>query len=851
MLAGYLSQRRTNRSFSDEMLDSNGEIWRHWKKLLDSYEHMGMDAMLVKEREVQRQLRENGVTYNVYGDPNGLNRAWGLDPLPMVFSGEDWQMVEEGLLQRTNLLNLILSDIYGSRTLLRSNHLPLGVIYNHGGFLRQADKIALPGRQQLIHYAADMARGPNGKMWILNDRMDAPSGTGYALENRAAMTRVFPELIRDNRVARISTFYQHLRASLLALSPTNKENPRIVILSPGYGNETYFEHAYLSSFMGFTLAFGQDLTVRDGYVWLRTLRGLEKVDVILRRVDDVYCDPLEFKGESQLGVVGLMEAVRQRKVSVVNPLGCRILENPGLMAFLPSLCREILGEELLLPSVATWWCGQEMERKYVLDNIETLIIKNIYRDHNNHSIYGGELTRNQVNQLRKKILESPHLYVGQESVNFSTTPSLVGGKIEAKTALLRAFVTANVEEETYTVMPGGLARSSTSRGFFKVSNQSGGLSKDAWVIGSKYNQSEYRPGKIEVLQSVDNVLPSRAGENFYWLGRYMERVVYTVRMLRLVLGKFEEEDMDPLGEEEGHMKLLLKSLTYLTATYPGFVGSDKDDAADVLKNPEKELISLALDADRPGTLANSLNKMLVNSYAVRDRLSFDTWRILDAIKKDWEDLQSEEPHLTAIHNALDQLIVKIMAFNGLSIVNMTQEASWRLLNIGRYVESAYCATSILRSILVPVSKKETEKLLMELVLRANESLITYRYRYRSDLQLKGVLELLLDFEQSPRSVKYFLKQLETMVTALPKGETQTLLPAIRKKIFEATAIIQLSEFADLTKAEAGDLERNELESSLSKMHKVLGEISNLIIENYFSHTVGQYGFVKTTRLPDI
>ncbi|MEQ8880208.1 MAG: circularly permuted type 2 ATP-grasp protein, partial [Cyclobacteriaceae bacterium] len=325
MISSYLSERTsTNTKFFDELASSDGAIYPHWQKLVNAYDKLGNEGLTSRSNEVIQLLKENGVTYNIYGDPEGLNRPWMLDPIPMVFSQNDWTRIEKGLKQRANLLNLILQDIYGKRHLIRSGIIPFEMIYNHMGFLRQMDKIRIPGNHQLVQYSADLARGPDGRMWVLHDRTDAPSGAGYAFENRVAMTRVFPDMLRENHVRKVGSYYQTLKNTLSRLSWQGTEEPRIVFLSPGPGNETYFEHAYLSSYMGFTLAMGQDLTVSDGYVWLKTISGLERVDIIIRRVDDVFCDPLEFRMDSQLGVVGLMEAVRQKKVLVINPLGVRI-----------------------------------------------------------------------------------------------------------------------------------------------------------------------------------------------------------------------------------------------------------------------------------------------------------------------------------------------------------------------------------------------------------------------------------------------------------------------------------------------------------------------------------------------
>lgn len=850
MLKKYLTGEMLKGLSSDELLNTQGEVRIHWKKLLSEYDALGPDALSSRHEEVQRLLRENGVTYNVYGDASASNRAWDLDPIPMVFDKSDWSTIEEGLLQRVELLNAILLNLYGSRSLLRKNFIPFELIYNHQGFLRQADKIRLPSEEQLIHYSADLARGPNGQMWILNDRTDAPSGAGYVLENRAALTRVFPQLIRKHQVRKIHSYYRTMRDTLSDLSPTDKDRPRIVLLSPGEANETYFEHAYISSFLGYTLAFGQDLTVRDGYVWLRTLKGLEKVDVILRRVDDVYCDPLEFKGDSHLGVVGLMESIRQKKVAMVNPMGCRILENPGLMAFLPALCKEILGQDLKLPSVATWWCGQPREKRYVLDNLHKLIIKNIYRDHRNRSIYGNELTKSQLHQLAMKIEAHPYLYVGQEMVSFSTTPSLQNREIVPKNALFRSYVVADTIRGGYQVMPGGLARTSIQAGVFKVSNQTGGVSKDAWVLGGEPRNEWEDTTPSPNIQPLRTVMPSRTGESLFWLGRYFERSVYAVRLLRIIINKYNESDNDI--ENDVELNTLFRSLTFLTGTFPGFVGKgEKEDAEEEESvDPEKELISVASNEMRIGSLAQSLSRMLHNSYTVRDRLSVDTWRILDGITEDLESLKQNQS-LHIILDELDQLLIKLMAFNGLNIDNMSRGSTWRLLNIGRYVESALSSISLMRSMLIQKQPHNIERTFLEVLLQCNDSIFTYRYRYRSRFTIEGVLKLLLRVGEAPRSIIYFINNLEELINSLPKSEQHTLIPKIKKQLLEAKMHVQLSELEDLVNAEEDDFVRISLDNMLSKLHVLITESANLFTQNYFSHTQDIYRFITPPRLPDI
>ncbi|MEP0712607.1 MAG: circularly permuted type 2 ATP-grasp protein [Algoriphagus sp.] len=846
MIESYLIDKMFNNApFLDEMATDQGKIQPHWERVAKYYEQIGSERMRQFHEEVGRQLRENGVTYNVYGDPNGMNRPWILDPVPMIFSSEEWEGIEQGLVQRTELLNLVLKDLYGDQTLIKEGHIPFELIYNHGGFLRQAHHVKLDGDQQLIQYSADLARGPNGRMWVLHDRTDAPSGSGYTFENRAAMTRVFPELIRENHARKITSYYQTFKNTLSNLTINNKENPRVVLLSPGPTNETFFEHAYISSFMGFTLAFGEDLTVSDGYVWLKTIKGLEKVDVIIRRVDDVFCDPLEFKNDSHLGVVGLMEAVRQRKVLVINPLGCRVLENPGLMAFLPKISKHLLGEELKLPSVATWWCGQPSELKYVFEHMETLVIRNIYRGNQKKSVFGGNLSKTELEELKRVIRRNPFMYVGQEMVDFSTTPAWINNKLEARNAVVRTYVVADSENKCYKVMPGGMSRSSPDKGAFLISNQTGGISKDTWVLGKSKEVAASVVKAVKTQPLVRNVLPSRAGERLFWLGRYLERAAYSVRLMRMTLLSYNESDEDIHIHENPVLSTLLQTLTVMTGTLPGF--SEKKN----LKNPEKELLILVHDVKKVGSLAHCIQSFLTNAYAVRDRLSLDTWRILDSISEELTRMQKSDSTLMQAYQSLDNMVIKLMAFYGLNIDNMTRESTWHLLNIGRFIESAANNCLILKGMLSKSYDSESNKELMEDTLRCNESLVTYRYRYRSNLEMHGVLSLLILHEDNPRSVIFQLTEIDNHLKTLPNQNEKELFSPERKKLLEAITKIRLCDIDAVSTPSELTQEYEELRALLDQIIGLLHETSDAIYEKYFSHTDSRYSMIQSSVIPEI
>src|SRR6201996_7237264 len=336
----------------DEMVRAPGVFRPQWDDYIAALSGLGGEELARRWKAARQRIRDNGVTYNVYGDPQGMHRPWSLDAIPILISAAEWRSLETGLIQRATLLNWILADLYGDQKLLHGGHLPPAIVFGNPGFLRPCHGIRVPDNNYLHILAVDLARSADGQWWVLADRAQAPSGAGYALENRTVLGETFPDLLREFQVERLSSFFRKLRTQLLRLSPAMERNPLIVLLTPGPLNETYFEHSYLAKYLGFTLAQGGDLTVRDSRVFLKTLEGLKQVNVILRRVDDSFCDPIELRSDSFLGVAGLVEAVRAGNVVVANALGSGVVETPSLMPFLPGLSNRFLGERLRLPSVA-------------------------------------------------------------------------------------------------------------------------------------------------------------------------------------------------------------------------------------------------------------------------------------------------------------------------------------------------------------------------------------------------------------------------------------------------------------------------------------------------------------------
>jgi uncharacterized circularly permuted ATP-grasp superfamily protein/uncharacterized alpha-E superfamily protein len=815
-----------------ELIGEDGNIRPDWETFFQSYAQLGDEEMSNRNNDTLRLLKENGVTYNIYGDPNGMNRPWKLDNIPFLISKEEWNSIESGISQRAQLLNLILEDIYGERNLIKKGILPMELIYNHAGFLRPCNGIKQPGKHRLILYAADIAKSTEGKLWVVNDRTQAPSGSGYALENRTTMTRVIPELFKGLKVRHLSPYFNALRNGLNEIAPQKNLNPRIVILTPGSKNETYFEHSYLSSYLGFTLVQGNDLIVKDNFVWLKTMGGLERVDVILRRVDDIYCDPLELKSDSQLGIPGLLQSVRSGNVSIANPLGSSILENPGLMPFLLQISKYFLSEDLILPTIASWWCGQPRELQYVLDNIQTLVIKKIYRNPTgSSSIDGASLTASQLQAFKEQIKVNPAIYVGQEKVEISLSPSLIEGRIVPQKVLFRSFLVSNQDE--YIAMAGGLVRSSANAGNFNISSQTGGFSKDAWIISPE-------PGRVvNVLkenpegaaETYNDMLPSHAAENLFWVGRYTERVLGNARFLRTVMQFLAEGNKLITENNRQTERNLLEAFTRYSFTLPGFIG---EKAEEIFADPWKELKDILFNEKRTGGIMFNFLQFHKAIHEVRDHWSTDTWRVIRRME---EELQNGIPlthhgHLQMIHT-LDNLITSTVAFIGLNRESISREQGWIMLDLGRKIEQSLLVITMLKTTMIKKYNEQVEYNLQQSVLMSNEGLVNYRYKYRRPLQNLLVIDLLLFDPNNPRSLTYQVVRLKAYLNNLPKNRDVQSTTEYERLIFEADSLLKLANKNEL--ATPGEEGYKNLEIFLSELYNLLSAIPGVISKAFFKY----------------
>jgi len=822
----------TNRTLLDECFDFEGDVKEHWKKLLNNIELLDGEELKGRHQELLTLLKENGVTYNVYGDTDGLNRPWLLDTMPLLISPAEWRITERGMKQRAYVLNKILEDIYGERRLLKEKIIPPELIYAHSGFLRPCDKIKLPGENQLILYASDLSRGPDGKVWVLRDRTQAPSGMGYALENRSALSRVLPELFKGHKTTKLGGFFNCMMEAFLEIAPQGKEQPRIVLLTPGPRNETYFEHAFLASHMGFTLAQGDDLVARDGYVWIKTVEGLEKVDVILRRVDDSYCDPLELREDSHLGIPGLLEVVRSGNVSVANPLGSSILENTGLMAFMHNIFKYFLNEDPIFKMVATWWCGQKKEMDYVIQHLDELVIKKIDRTSGSGTVIGSRLSKTDKEALIAKIKTQPYLYVGQEEVGFSTSPVFTKDKLEPRYTVLRTFLVAS--KGKYEIMPGGLTRCSPEKGSFLVSNQDGGIAKDTWVETQLKNNTT-------LIHHSDlkrkDVLPSRAAENLFWVGRYSQRVLRTSRFIRIVIRNLSQSGYSSSGQESEAQRALLQTATHLTSTYPGFLEEDESFNTD---DRLREMHKLICDPAQEGSILFTVNNLIKAMYAVRDKWAVDNWRIIDDIEDSKRKLQAlEADGIRHVFALLDQLNGNLLSFLEMNRQSMYRGEGWLMYRIGQLIEEISLELIQYRALLTFQYEESVQFQILEALLVSNQNLSNYRSVYRTYFDIAPALDLLFINKQNPISILSQLEQLLKFVDQLPQRQKGAHDSDISNLVFECYSQARLISIEDLMKVDPELDVRANLDRICEQLSSKVSKLSMALSATYFSHSTYQ------------
>lgn len=812
----------------DEYFARPGELRPHARRFVDELNELSLEELVRRREQAHRQIYENAVTYTSQDESERINRPWDFDVLPLVLQAHEWQRVSVGLAQRARLLNRILVDIYGPQHLFQRGLLPPELVYLHPGFQRAYHGLLTSDDLHLHLYAADLARTPDGNWWVVSDRTESPSGAGYALENRLVSAGMYPDSFRARQVERLAPFFMALRDLLDRQASRRRENGQIVLMSQGPSNPNYFEDAYLSRYLGYMVVEGGDLATRSEQVMLKTLGGLRRVDVILRRVDGADCDPLELRGDSPLGVAGMVQAVRSGKVSVVNSLGSGLLECPVFLAFLPVLCRELLGEELIIPSIATWWCGSDSERAYVLDHLDQLTIRTCYRDVHREPLVVERLSRKQREQLIEAIKARPAEYIAQERIQRSTAPVWLRSAVESWPVALRTYLVAS--GSSYICMPGGLARVSPVGHRLDLSISFGEGSKDAWVLsdGPVHPVSLLKPpDHIQELRRSGAELPSRIADNLFWLGRHAERAEGATRLLRTTIARMTGEAVAGYSPE---VSVLLRGLAELGIIEPGYAVEDMRARLPAI---ETTLPYAIYNDAESSSLRSTLTYMNRTASLVRERLSNDSWRLINRIYHEFIGRRdSVQTDLNRLLEQLNRLIIDLLAFSGLVSESMTRTLGWRFLDLGRRLERSVHTIMLVRNLLLPLEDREAP--VLDAVLEVADCSITYRVRYLNNLQLAAVLDLLITDETNPRSLASQMVLLCDHFDNLPRDPNLPLMSDEQRIGLAALTKIRMLSADKLSRMHVPD-ERKKLDRLLGQIAAQLPKLSDIITQKYLIH----------------
>jgi uncharacterized circularly permuted ATP-grasp superfamily protein/uncharacterized alpha-E superfamily protein len=719
-----------------------------WTRFFDAFASLSPAEIERRFGAADRHLREAGVTYRAPGE--SADRLWPLSHLPLLIGEADWQQLSEGIAQRAELLERVLRDLYGAGQLVTDGAIPAAVIAGSNEYLRPVCGIEPPGGRYLRFYAADVGRGPDGRWWVLGDRTQAPSGAGYALENRLVLSRAFTSLYKSMNVERVAPFFEAFRDSLR--DSADRDEPRIGVLTPGSFSETYFEHATLARYLGFLLVEGDDLAVSGDRIYIRTVAGLKRLDVLLRRVDSNSLDPLELDAGSHLGAPGLIDVLRKSGVVLANMPGSGVLEANALLGFLPSLCRRILGEDLKMPHIATWWCGQKAAREEVLSRLDELVLESAYGRgvpgfHSNGPILASGLSAADRDRLKDAIANRGIDFVGQELVRLSTTPVWDNGRLVPRPFVLRVFAAAT--PNGWTVMPGGFCRIAAELDARAVSMGDGARAADVWVVSDKaVSTRTLLPGDTVRIRRIAGVLPSRAADNLFWLGRYLERAEATLRLVRALVTQQRDPGKGASAAQHAAERIQRMLVTWGAVTQ-------------VSRSQPAKVTAEALQAEaRSGSCLSLLRSAQRTATSLRERLSPDAWQVItEMTARLAEEVEDDDGVLSAAELTLQELA----SFAGLAQENMNRAAGWRFLDMGRRAERAINTGRFTRQFGYDEATDEDLDVLLTLV----DCQITYRSRYLVAPLLAPVRDLAVLDPYNPRSVAFQVEVLNDHIAGLP------------------------------------------------------------------------------------
>ncbi|MDD2466448.1 MAG: circularly permuted type 2 ATP-grasp protein [Desulfobulbus sp.] len=753
-----------------EAFEKNGQPRPHWQAIINTLNGATPELLAQRQERAKQMRHEDGATYNPFDAPDGRGTTWALEMIPLPITSGEWQVLEQGLIQRGRLMEQILADIYGQQELLRSGQLPAELIFANPNFLRACHGIRPSCGRFLSFYAVDCYRAPDGNFRVLRDYSGCPMGLGYGLENRIVISRLFADLYHRSRICRLAPFFQKLHTGLVQRATMGREDPNIVLLSPGPDSPIYFEQALLSRYLGYPLVEGQDLTVRNGRLFLKKLAGLEPVDSIFRQIGDLQSDPFTLRRDTGVGVAGLIQVAREQNIDITNPIGASFVETPVLPAFLPELSRSLLGEELLLSSAQTYWCGDAGNREQVRNRLSELtLLPALDRYHQ------------PVVDLHSALESAPYAAMAREPVAPSMVPVWHQGGVQIRPVLLRLFLCAT--DEGFTMMPGGLAMTGPDIQTLLTGVSERLQSKDIWVFSEKPVEhfsllsSLYDVGEFRRFSD----LPSRVADHMLWLGRYLERAEGLIRLLRSVYRRLASENRP---EDIPELEFLL-NLLRSTHTLPPLAEGETLNQEDL----EMQLVEAFYRQDRPESVIAILKRVQEAARNVRDRLNRDSWRVINRLEE-FADNPTSDPL-----DLLDNTLFTLSAFSGLAMEGMTRSLGWRFMDMGRRIERALHQIRLIRFGLPQVCAASQNAL--EALLEISDSIMTYRARYRASFQLAPVLDLLLLDESNPKSLAFQLSQLSAHVEALPRSSERRFASAEERVTLEMLTNIRLLDLTGL------------------------------------------------------
>ncbi len=827
------------RDYYDECVDPVGGVRPAWKQLVGYIDSLGRDAFERMVADGAVLARESGTTYNAVEEEGERTRPWELTFVPLVIQSAAWNKLELALKQRVRILEAVLDDLLGQQRLLRERIVPAEVCFNNPEFLRTYHGLPKVGGVRLHIVATDLARDRDGSWWITGDRTRAPSGLGYLLENRIVTSRSYTALIRKSHIRRLAPFFMRLRQTLESLTPRPSANSRVAILTPGQKSYRYFEDTYLARYLGYTLVQGRDLAVRSSVLNLKTLGGLMPIDVLWRHVSDEQCDPLELDPTAIEGVTGLLETVRSGNVAIANCLGSKLAQTPALLPFLPAASRFLLGESPILPTVPTYWCGQPADLRYVLEHLDRLAIRPAFSIRGDRPIRPAELSAAAKQELLAAIKAQPHQYIAQTIAARSTTPVWQDGKLQPWYVALRSFQVQTAGG--VDVLPGGLVRVSPTADGIDHAHGAVQLGQDCWVIADEPvdASSTLLPSPNQPLKLLRGgaELPSRVAENLFWLGRYSERAEAIARLLRTAMMRLSGEQLATTIPE---MPRLVAALAAIGQIEPDYA---VEGLSGTLPGLEEALPRSVYAIDLHRGLSPSVTAMVDQATAVRDRISLDAYRIVRRVED--ELVKPTDPSVrtdsrTAI-NRLSRLITELLAFSGLGQESITRTLGWRFLQIGRRIERAWQTAELLRSTLVDCNPNRggksanDERPVMEAVLEACDSVMTYRSRYLLHLEPAATLDLLITDETNPRSILFQLERIAEVMDRLPIEADGVGIPIDRRTAMDLLHIVRMCQPAELAAATRTG-KREQLDQLLEMLTERLPELSDQIAARYLIHT---------------